>query len=187
MGSIIKTSQLYTSDPVMKIAQLFFLGVLAVMCSSAQSQSQEATLARPPPPSGSSGASQFLLQQSGDVRRFPGGRNFVYDSKCRVYRRVGSKQDCPMAFNFRTYQPLCNDFDLADDSADVVYQAYIYNTASQRYTFCRYTHACVACPIVNEECPRPFFRGSRSGSEFGAYSDDEIIELEDVDYVAGDD
>merc|ERR1711970_79892 len=187
MGRIIKASQLNTSNPVMKIAQLFFLGVLAVMCSYAQSQSQEATLARPPPPSGSSGASQFLLQQSGGVMSFPGGQNFVYDSKWRAYRRVRSKQDCPMASNFRIYQPLCNDFNIADDSADVVYQAYIYNTASQGYTFCRYTHACVACPIVNEECPRPFFRDSRSESEFGAYSDDDIFELEDVDYVAGDD
>ena len=66
-----------------------------------------------------------------------------------------------------------SDFDLATDSADIVHQAYTYN-AARRERFCRYTHACVACPIVNERCPS-FFRGRRSES------DDEDSELNNND------
>ena len=55
-----------------------------------------------------------------------------------------------------------SDYDLADDSADIVYQAYTYN-AARGYRFCRWTHACVACPIINQSCS--FFRGRRSESD----------------------
>merc|ERR1712105_186630 len=172
MGSINQVRQLLFPDPVMKIEQFVTLGVLAVMCSPVQSQSQGGTLARPTPPPQ---ASQ-LLQQSGvsALRLIPGGGpHFVYDSRCNVWREVHSKRDCPMAFDFGIYQRLCSDFDLATDSADIVYQAYTYN-AARGDRFCRYTHACVACPIVNERCP-PFFRGRRSES------DDEDSELNNND------
>merc|ERR1711970_461497 len=170
MGIIQDRQQLFR-DPVMKIVQLVTLGVLAVMCSPVQSQSQGGTLARPTPPPQ---ASQLSQQSGVSALIIPGGGpNFVYDSRCYVWREVHSKRDCPMAFDFGIYQRLCSDFDLATDSADIVYQAYTYN-AARRERFCRYTHACVACPIVNERCPS-FFRGRRSES------DDEDSELNNND------
>merc|ERR1711909_157703 len=78
-------------DPVMKIEQFVTLGVLAVMCSPVQSQSQGGTLARPTPPPQ---ASQ-LLQQSGvsALRLIPGGGpHFVYDSRCNVWREVTPRE-----------------------------------------------------------------------------------------------
>merc|ERR1712083_1261796 len=143
---------------IMKIVQLVTLGVFAVMCSTVQSQSHGGTLARPPPPPQ---ASQ-LVQQSGAMRLIPGGgRTWVYDSRCNDWREVHSSRDCPMAYRFGTYESLCNYYDLADDSADTVYQAYTYNAGG--YRFCRWTHACVACPIINQSCS--FFRGRRSESD----------------------
>ena len=72
-----------------------------------------------------------------------------------------------------------SDYDLADDSADTVYQAYIYNAGG--YRFCRWTHACVACPIINQSCS--FFRGRRSESDVEDSEDRRRRETGDEDEV----
>ena len=77
-----------------------------------------------------------------------------------------------------------SDYALADDSADIVYQAYTYNAGG--YRFCRWTHACVACPIINQACP--FFRWRRSESDEDSEDrrrretgdEDEVPELEEI-------
>merc|ERR1712105_40763 len=109
------------------------------MCSPVQSKSRERPkLARPTPPPQ---ASQ-LVQQSA-LRFIPPGDPilYVYDGRCG-YTRVHSQRQCPMAYKFELYRDLCNDNDVAIDSADAVYPAYIYNAATGSLQYCKHTPMC---------------------------------------------
>merc|ERR1712002_573811 len=162
-------------NPIMKTVHLFTICVLAIMCSHVESQgsfpSRDDQPRAPALPSGLA-LQQFQQgsrgQQSGGSatafqRRFPPSRSFrflVADDRCRVWRRA-TEHNCPLAFNRFPFQRMCNDDELAEHSADLVYPIWIYDRFTGRRTNCINGHPAVACPLVNYSCSSFPFRARR--------------------------
>merc|ERR1711862_93991 len=99
------------------------------------------------------------LQSGGNHHGGGYGAGIIYDPECRKWLSV-DLADCPIAFNYPLYEPLCNARKWWWSLGTQTKRVAVLNASGRWTDTCEYTFY-EACPILGSSCP--WLRGTGGG------------------------